>query len=146
MTFDSLRNMKMENTYSKGVDISILKIFDDDYYAKLAYEDKNEYEAIGSLTHLEFGNFSLKNNANTLSTEFLIVKKQVFSFKFHDYKHISRYFLEDTRHFSENIRLFSAAISSSSFLLFLGILTEIKSLIATPYFMGGGTMMTGSGV
>ena len=102
MTFDSLRNMKMENTHSKGLDISILKIFDDDYYAKLAYEDKNEYESIGSLTHLEFGNFLPKNIANTLSSEFPIVKEQNSSFKFHDHKNVSRYFLEDTRYFSDN--------------------------------------------
>ena len=146
MTFDNLRNMKMKDTYSKGVDISILKIFDNDYYEKLAYEDKNEYESIGTLTHLEFGNFSLKNNADTLSIEFLIVKKQFFSFKLYDYKHIIDHILEDARHFSENIRSFSAAISSSSFLQFFGILTRIKSLIATPYFIGGGAMMTGSGV
>ena len=135
----------MKNTYSKDTDISILKILDNDYYAKLAYENGSESKANAPFPHIVFGNFLPKNIANTLSIEFPIVKEQNSSFKFHDHKHVSRYFLEDTRHFSENMRLFCAAISSKSFLLFLGILTVIKSLIVYPYFMGGGAMVTGSG-
>lgn len=132
----------MENSYSKEIDVSILKIFDDDYYAKLAYENKSKYKSNEPFPHIVFDDFLPENIANTLSSEFPIVKEQNSSFKFHDHKNVSRYFLEDTRHFSDNIRLFSAAISSRSFLLFLETLTGIKSLIADPYFMGGGAMMT----
>ncbi len=144
MKLDDLKNMKMENTYSKDADNSLLKIFDDDYHAKLAYKDINGHKAMASLTNIEFVKFLHNNNTITLSNEFPIVKKQVTSFKFHEYKHINRYFLEDIRHLSENVKLFSAAIFSRLFLLFLGILTGIKPLIVTSYFIGGGTMMTES--
>ena len=83
--------------------------------------------------------------AKIISNEYPQVKNLNTAFKFHDHQNVSRYFLEDTRQFSNNLKLFSMAITSRSFLLFLETLTGIKALIPDPYFMGGGAMMTGNG-
>jgi Rps23 Pro-64 3,4-dihydroxylase Tpa1-like proline 4-hydroxylase len=135
-------NNKTETT--KG-EVSLLRVFDDEIYAKLAYENHHVYCKNEPYPHIVFDNFLPRPLAELISREFPKVKNRNSSFKYHNHDNVSRHFLEDTRYFSNNLKLFSAAISSRSFLLFLETLTGIKALLPDPYFMGGGAMMTGSG-
>jgi Rps23 Pro-64 3,4-dihydroxylase Tpa1-like proline 4-hydroxylase len=124
---------------------SILNTFDDPKYSKLAYENSQLYKDNKPFPHIVFDNFLPELIAETISNEYPQVKNPNIAFKFHNHQNVSRFFLEDTRQFSNNLKLFSAAISSRSFLLFLETLTGTKALISDPYFMGGGAMMTGNG-
>ena len=124
---------------------SILKIFDNEDYAKLAFDNSELYSSNDPFSHIVLDNFLPNNIAEILSNEYPKVSEQRKEYKFHGHQNASRHFLEDSRSFSTNLKLFSSAISSRSFLLFLETLTGIKSLIPDPYFMGGGAMMTGKG-
>ena len=131
--------------YSHKAELSILNTFDDEKYSKLAYENSQLYKENKPFPHIVFDNFLPEITAEIISNEYPQVKNQTTAFKFHNHQNVSRYFLEDTRQFSNHLKLFSMAISSRSFLLFLETLTGIKALIPDPYFMGGGAMMTGNG-
>jgi hypothetical protein len=135
----------MIENYLKKTDYQILSIFDEDHYSNLAYRSASIYKKNKPFPHIVFDNFLPQPTALLLSHEYPEVKKLGSNHKFHNNENVSRYFLEDSRYFSNNFKLFSSAISSRSFLLFLETLTGIKSLIPDPYFMGGGAMMTGNG-
>ena len=124
---------------------SILDIFNNEEYPKLAYDNRELYQANEPFPHIVFDNFLPKATAEILTNEYPKVTEQDTNFKYHNHEKASRHFLEDSRAFSTNLKLFSYAISSRSFLLFLETLTGIKSIIPDPYFMGGGAMMTGKG-
>ena len=124
---------------------SILNTFDDEKWAKLAFENNTRYQENKPFPHITFDNFLPRNTAEIISNEYPQINNLTTSFKFHNNQNVSRYLLEDTRYFSNNLKLFTAAISSRSFLLFLETLTGIKALIPDPYLMGGGAMMTGTG-
>ncbi|MBS3913055.1 MAG: 2OG-Fe(II) oxygenase [Bacteroidetes bacterium] len=123
----------------------ILDVFDDPHYAQLAFDNKDNFQNNDPFPHIVFDNFLPKAIADQLANEYPTLDGQDLNFKYHNHQNVSRHFLEDTRSFSQNFKLFSAAISSRSFLLFLETLTGTKSLIPDPYFMGGGAMMTGNG-
>jgi hypothetical protein len=128
----------------RPLDLTILNIFDDDKYAALAYHNSLLYKSNKPFPHIVFDNFLPSTTAHTLSAEYPKVREQKSPFKYHNHQNASRYFLEDSRYFSDSLKLFSMAISSRSFLLFLETLTGAKALIPDPYFMGGGAMMTGA--
>jgi Rps23 Pro-64 3,4-dihydroxylase Tpa1-like proline 4-hydroxylase len=123
---------------------SILDMFDNISYANLAYSNRESYKKATPFQHIVLDDFLPKKIAEDLAFEYP-KPSQDSSFKFHNHQNASRHFLEDAKYFQPKLRLFSAAISSRSFLLFLETLTGIKSLLPDPYFMGGGAMMTGSG-
>lgn len=131
--------------YSYPVIPSILNTFNDEKYSKLAYKSCQLYKENKPFPHIVFDNFLPEITAEIISNEYPQVKNENLAFKFHNHQNVSRYFLEDTREFPNHLKLFSMAISSRSFLLFLETLTGIKALIPDPYFMGGGAMMTGNG-
>jgi len=140
-----MNKAKQSNQISCSVDLSILNIFDDPYYSELAYENSYSYKENKPFPHIVIDNFMPLTTAQLISNEYPQVRNQSSAFKFHNHQYVSRYFLEDTREFSHHLKLFAAAISTRSFLLFLETLTGIKALIPDPYFMGGGAMMTGNG-
>ena len=125
----------MIKKYSRNIEFSILNIFDEQKYSKLAYENMQLYKENKPFPHIVFDNFLPEITAEIISNEYPQVKNLNTTFKFHDHQNVSRYFLEDTRQFSNNLKLFSMAITSRSFLLFLETLTRIKALIPDPYFM-----------
>jgi len=131
--------------FSHLVNLAILNTFDDEKYSKLAYENSQFYKDNKPFPHIVFDNFLPEMTAKTISNEYPQVKNINSAFKFHNHQNVSRYFLEDSRQFSNNLKLFLTAISSRSFLLFLETLTGIKALLPDPYLMGGGAMMTGNG-
>jgi|694.fasta_scaffold17958_2 Rps23 Pro-64 3,4-dihydroxylase Tpa1-like proline 4-hydroxylase len=134
-----------KKTELNNFDISLLNIFNNEEYAELAYNSSELYKKNIPFPHIVFDDFLPHAAAEIISNEYPEINKQNSSFKNHQHQNVSRHFLEDTRDFSDNLKLFSSAISSRSFLLFLETLTGIKSLIPDPYFMGGGAMMTGKG-
>ena len=124
----------------------ILDIFNNEKYAKLAYDNSQLYKKNKPFPHIVFDDFLPQSIAKLISNEYPRVDEENNSnFKYHNHDNVSRHFLEDSRKFSSNLQLFSSAISSRSFLLFLETITGLKSLIPDPYFMGGGAMMTGNG-
>ena len=129
----------------KEINISILEIFDDSKYAKLAFDNSKLYSSNDHFPHIVFDNFLPNDIAETLANEYPTTDNKKIDFKFHNHENTSRHFLDDSRFFSPNLKLFSSALSSRSFLLFLEILTGNKSLLPDPYFIGGGAMMSGNG-
>ena len=123
----------------------ITSLFDDTKFAKIAIENCDNFANNSPFPHIVFDNFMPLEIASALSLEYPSVKNLQGSFKLHDHQYASRHFLEDSTHFPINLKLFSQAISSRSFLLFLETLSGIKSLIPDPYFMGGGAMVTAHG-
>jgi len=126
-------------------ELSILNTFDDEKWAKLAYANNKRYRENRPFPHIVFDNFLPQITAEIISNEYPETSNLNSAYKFHENQNNSRYLLEDTRYFSENLKLFSTAISSRSFLLFLETITGIKALIPDPYLMGGGAMMAGTG-
>tara|TARA_A100001015_G_scaffold293685_1_gene370583 strand:- start:194 stop:1045 length:852 start_codon:yes stop_codon:yes gene_type:complete len=123
----------------------ILEVFDDKKYAKLAYDNNKIYTDNEPFPHIVLDEFLPQSIADTLANEYPTIDNQNTEFKFHSHENASRHFLDDARYFSRNFKLFSSALSSRSFLLFLEVLTGNKSLIPDPYYIGGGAMMTEKG-
>ena len=56
-----------------------------------------------------------------------------------------RFRLEDTNYMRSNLNKFASYLNSRDFVLFMEKLSENKSLIVDPYFIGGGAMITETG-
>ena len=123
----------------------ILECFDSKKYAKLAVENREDYASNSPFPHIVFDNFLPEDIAHALAAEYPSVENGSSRWKYHKNENVDRHFVEDTRDFGENLRLFANAVNSRSFLLFLETVTGIPSLIPDPYFIGGGAMATGSG-
>ena len=124
---------------------AILECFDSKHYARLAFENKETYSLNNPFPHIVFDNFLPTEIAHALAKDYPNVENKNNGWKYHKNENTDRYFVEDTRAFGKNLRLFASAVNSRSFLLFLETLTGISSLIPDPYFMGGGAMATGPG-
>ncbi len=128
-----------------NVDHKILDIFDNKKYSEIAKKSKKNYLKAKPFPHIVIDNFLPKKFANLLSEEYPKQRSDNKKWKYHKHQNVDRYLLEDTTQFSLNLKLFSSAISSRSFILFLETLTGIDALLPDPYYMGGGAMITGSG-
>lgn len=120
-------------------------MFDNKHYSNLAKSNMEKYRNADPYPHIVFDNFLPKNIANIISAEYPEIDKINDSWKYHNHEYASRYLLEDTTCFSQNLKLFSYAISSRSFLLFLETLTGNEALLSDPYYLGGGAMITETG-
>ena len=123
----------------------ILEVFTNKHFSQLAYDNRLIYQENNPFPHIVFKDFLPIDIANIIGNEYPQEIQDAQNYKFHNHKYVSRHFLEDVNVFSTNLKLFSNAISSRSFLLFLETLTGIKSLLPDPYFFGGGAMMTSKG-
>ena len=121
----------------------LLKIFDNKKYAKLAIKNKKNYLKNKPFPHIYFDNFLPKKIASTLSKEYPKIEQVDKNWKTHKNKNVIRYFLEDSSLYKKNLKVFSMLINSRKFLLFLETLTGIESILADPFFIGGGAMTTG---
>lgn len=126
-------------------DLEILDCFNNPKYAQLAYDNAKSYANNNPFPHMVFDDFLPQSVAEAIAAEYPSVKEMNEKWKFHDNQNVSRFLLEDTTQFSRRMKLFAAAITSRSFLLFLETLTGIPALLPDPYFMGGGAMVTGKG-
>ena len=138
------KNLNIQNKNLESAS-QILEVFSNKKYSQLAYDNRLIYQENKPFPHIDFKDFLPLDTANLISDDYPKLNKSRENYKFHNHKYVSRYFLEDTNKFSANLKLFSNAISSRSFLLFLETLTGIKSLVPDPYFMGGGAMITNQG-
>jgi Rps23 Pro-64 3,4-dihydroxylase Tpa1-like proline 4-hydroxylase len=127
------------------IDENILKIFDSIDYRDLALRNTEKYQNNLPFPHIVLDNFLPKELAKKIADAFPTSKSNPEDFKFHGNKNVQRFLFENVNSFNTNLRLFTAAISSRSFLLFLETLTGLKHLIPDPYFLGGGAMATGNG-
>jgi hypothetical protein len=129
-----------------SIEKEIFKCFENERYAQIAVDNRDAYLSNDPYPHMVFDNFLPSDVADVVSTEYPGVDSVSHgNWKFHDNDNVSRFFLEDATQFSDSMRLFSNAVSSRSFLLFLEALTGIPALCPDPYLMGGGAMATGSG-
>lgn len=124
---------------------NLFSIFDDPTYAQLAYNNREIYQTNEPFPHIVFDDFLPVGAADQLSCEYPSPDDSKKDFKFHSHEYGRRYFLEDVRQFTPGLKLFSQAVTSRSFLLFLETLTGLKSLLPDPYFMGGGAVITPHG-
>jgi Rps23 Pro-64 3,4-dihydroxylase Tpa1-like proline 4-hydroxylase len=120
----------------------ILSLFDSPRYAKIAIENSSIYSTAEPFSHISIDNFLPDDIAHKLYQDFPIPD---LSCRYHNNKNTSRYFQDNISLFKENLRLFSLAIASREFILFLEKLTGIDCLIPDPYMIGGGAMMSGKG-
>lgn len=96
----------------------ILACFDSKKYAKLAFENKKSYIENKPFPHIVFDNFLPSEMALALASEYPSVENEASSWKYHKNQNVDRHFVEDSRAFGENLRLFANALNSRSFLLF----------------------------
>ena len=135
----------MSQVENQDSNSKIIEVFNNKSYSQLAYDNRLVYQENKPYPHIVFDDFLPLDIANLISNEYPNLNAGTEHYKVRDHEYVDRYFLEDTTKFSTNIRLFSNAINSRSFLLFLETLTGIKSLLPDPYFMGGGAMITKQG-
>ena len=120
----------------------ILSVFADNRYSKIAIENSSKYNLSKPFPHVFIDNFLPDEIAHGLYEDF---PDPDDSCRLHRNQNTSRHFQDDTSVFKANLRLFSLAISSKEFMLFLEKLTGIDCLISDPYLIGGGAMMSGKG-
>jgi len=125
------------------MNITIANCFDNRSYAELAWKSRVQYQNNLPFHHIVFDNFLPDDVAIQLASDYPSHTKMKENWKHHENDNVSRFFLEDSTQYSDNMRLFSAALASRSFLLFLETLTGINALLPDPYLIGGGAMVTG---
>jgi Rps23 Pro-64 3,4-dihydroxylase Tpa1-like proline 4-hydroxylase len=123
----------------------ILEMFNDKKYTRLALENHKKYIKNKPFPHIYLDNFLPKKIAAALSKEYPKINDINKNWKVHKNKNVIRYFLEDSSKYKKNLQTFSMLLNSRKFMLFLETLTGIESIVADPFFMGGGAMTTGSG-
>lgn len=126
--------------------MSILRAFDSKVYAKLAHGHAAAYAQAEPFPHVVFDDFLPQDVAVALARAFpLPGDSQMGNWKLHENANTTRWFQEDTSQLPDPLREFAAACSSRPFMQFLATLTGISSLLADPYFIGGGAMLSGKG-
>jgi hypothetical protein len=120
----------------------ILSLFDDPHYARIPLDNSLVYQANKPFPHICIDNFLPDDIAHCLYQDFPFPDPTC---KVHSNNNTSRSFQDNTSLFNPNLRLFSFAIASREFTLFLETLTGVNCLISDPYLIGGGAMMSGKG-
>jgi Rps23 Pro-64 3,4-dihydroxylase Tpa1-like proline 4-hydroxylase len=131
----------------KGISaLSILECFDDLSYPQLAVALAEDYANAHPYQHVVIDDFLPNEVAIELAKNFPRVGiDNLDAWKSHDNENVIRWLMEDSSHLPMSLREFAAATSGRTFLQFLATLTGMKHLIADPYLMGGGAMMTARG-
>jgi 2OG-Fe(II) oxygenase superfamily len=120
----------------------ILALFDDPHYARISLDNASAYQANEPFPHICIDNFLPEDIAQCLYQDFPFPDPTC---KVHSNTNTSRSFQDNTSFFKTNLRLFSLALASREFTLFLETLTGVNCLISDPYLIGGGAMMSGQG-
>lgn len=139
---------------------TILSMFDNPYYAKLACQNKDRYREADPFPHAYFDNFLPTMFANYIaamyprptngrwrSAEWEAIDRGTHEtstgWTVHINENAHRYFMGDVTAMPAPLAQLAAAVNSRSFLLFLEALTGIHHLVPDPYFIGGGCMAAG---
>jgi 2OG-Fe(II) oxygenase superfamily len=123
----------------------LLKLFDSPRYNKMAIERRETFQAAQPFPHVVIDDFLPPEIADTIAKQYPDPGDSSVKWKTHQNANTSRKFLEDVTFMSPTMRLFAQALNSRQFLLFLETISGIDCLIADPYFIGGGAMISGSG-
>ena len=121
----------------------IITLFDKPWYRDLAVQSAHAYQYGQPFPHMAIDNFLPRDIAVELAAKYPQPNKAEWTT--HASKHVDRKFLGNETKYDPDFRLFTQAISSRQFLLFLETLSGIKGLIPDPYFIGGGAMTAGRG-
>jgi hypothetical protein len=123
----------------------ILALFDDQRYNKLAVDLREQFQTARPFPHVVIDDFLPADVAKIIAQVYPDPNDPSVQWKTHNNANTSRKFLEDERFMPAPFRLFAQATGSRQFLLFLEAISGIESLIADPYFIGGGAMVSGPG-
>lgn len=121
----------------------IVTLFDDPHYARLAFGNHEMFHNNQPFPHIVFDDFLPNDIAELIAKEYPDPNDASVQWKTHSNANVCRRFVEDVGSLSLAMRLFTTACISKYFLLFLETLSGIDCLVADPYFIGGGAMVTG---
>src|ERR1700719_2309205 len=121
---------------------SIITQFDDPRYAGLALALHNQFRSNSPYPHAVLDDFLSPDVARTLAQSYPDPADSTIRWKTHSNQNVAHQFVEDPSALSLPMRLFADAVISRQFLLFVEALSGIDCLIADPYFIGGGAMVT----
>jgi Rps23 Pro-64 3,4-dihydroxylase Tpa1-like proline 4-hydroxylase len=123
----------------------LLRLFDDPRYNKMAVELREQFQAAQPFPHVVIDDFLPPDVADALAEVYPDPNDTSVAWKTHANANVLRKFIEDVGSMSTSMRMFAQALNSRNFLLFLETISGIESLIADPYFIGGGAMVSGPG-
>lgn len=123
----------------------LVSLFDNDRYAKMAVKYRGEFHSNQPFPHIVIDDFLPGDLALDVASGYPDTDDGSVTWKTHANANVLRKFVENTCSMSLPMRLFANAVISRQFLLFLETLSGIDCLIADPYFIGGGAMVTGPG-
>lgn len=121
----------------------LVTVFDDVHYVQLALKLKEQFRNADPYPHVVLDNFLPTDIAEALAASYPDPNDSSVRWKTHANNNVVRKFVEDVSALSLPMRVYSNAVISRQFLLFLEALTGIDCLFADPYFIGGGAMVTG---
>jgi hypothetical protein len=123
----------------------ILTVFDDPRYRDLALGLRDSFASATPFPHIVIDDFLPASLAESLAAAYPDPSTDDVPWRTHDNVNVSRRFLEDVQYFPPTLRRFADAVTARQFLLFLETISGIDCLIADPYFIGGGAMVSGRG-
>jgi hypothetical protein len=121
---------------------SVLFMFGDDRFPKLAVTHREQFQSAGPFKHAVIDNFLPAAVARHIYEYYPNVDDKIVH---HDNENTSRKLQQDVANMHPYVRAFSAALASREFLLFLETLTGVECLIPDPYLFGGGAMISEKG-
>ena len=109
--------------------------------------NKNSFKKAKPFPHVVIDNFLSEENAKTLARTYDLqkIRNSKEGWEHFTNENADRHRLEDEYFMEEDLKQFARLTNSKYFILFLEELTELKSLIGDPYFMGGGAMASERG-
>jgi hypothetical protein len=124
-------------------DVSILGVFDDPSYARLAVENAPKYQSASPFPHGVYDNFLQEDLARRLSAAF--PAPEDIAWVERDNVNNRRRYQHDETKLPVTLREMLREFNSRQFVLFLETLTGIENLVPDPYFIGGGVHISGTG-
>ena len=123
----------------------LLTIFDSPHYSEIAMALRDGFRSARPFPHISIDNFLPASVSEIIAEAYPDPNDLSVRWKYHKNSNTSRKFVEDVRFMSPQMRLFAQALTGRQFLLFLETISGIDCLIADPYFIGGGAMVSGPG-
>jgi hypothetical protein len=123
----------------------LIKLFGSQRYNKMALDLREKFQIAQPFSHVVIDNFLPSEVADAVARAYPDPVDASIKWKTHNNANTSREFLEDVTFMSPSMQLFAQALIGRQFLLFLETISGIDCLIADPYFIGGGAMVSGPG-
>src|ERR1043166_5288927 len=123
----------------------LVTVFDQPHYNRLALQLRDDFRAASPFPHAIIDDFLPTDVATIIAESFPDPSDRSLPWTVHQNENTSRKFLDDVCAMPVPMRIFTQSLNSRSFLLFLETLSGINCLLADPYFIGGGAMVSGHG-